>query len=167
MIIGISIVLIKLVVFFSTGSDPTKHGLTTNNARIEGLRDSKLYKGAMERKQRCVVICDGTESNHDMVGIVSTCPFSFLGFYEWQTSRDSGTSTKQPYLVYAPQPSGVKIESMSDCSVQTCFDEVRGWVGPRPLFMAGIYSEWRGPDWTEGQDPTYSYSVLTRYWDMI
>ena len=41
------------------GAEPTKHGYTTNNARIEGVAESKLYRGAVGRGQRCVVICDG------------------------------------------------------------------------------------------------------------
>ena len=41
------------------GAEPTKHGYTTNNARIEGVVESKLYRGAVGRGQRCVVICDG------------------------------------------------------------------------------------------------------------
>ena len=41
------------------GEEPTKHGYTTNNARIEGVVESKLYRGAVARGQRCVVICDG------------------------------------------------------------------------------------------------------------
>lgn len=32
------------------GDDPTKHGLTTNNARLEGIAQSKLYKSALARE---------------------------------------------------------------------------------------------------------------------
>ena len=41
------------------GAEPTKHGYSTNNARIEGVVESKLYRRAIGRGQRCVVICDG------------------------------------------------------------------------------------------------------------
>ena len=41
------------------GEEPTKHGYTTNNARIEGILESKMYRGAVNRGARCVVICDG------------------------------------------------------------------------------------------------------------
>ena len=41
------------------GQDPTKHGLSTNNARLENLEESKLYKPALMQGNRCVVICDG------------------------------------------------------------------------------------------------------------
>ena len=45
--------------FESRSDSPKGHGLTTNNARIENIKDSKLYKHSLESKQRCVVICDG------------------------------------------------------------------------------------------------------------
>ena len=41
------------------GAEPTKHGYSTNNARIEGVVESKLYRRAIGSGQRCVVICDG------------------------------------------------------------------------------------------------------------
>ena len=63
-----------------------------------------------------------------------------------------------------PDPSKTmnKIELISACTVDTCYDELKGWTGPKPLFMAGIYSGWKSGG---GEvDPVYSYSVLTRYY---
>ena len=45
------------------GPDPTKHGLSTNNARLENLEESKLYKPALMQGNRCVVICDGKRNS--------------------------------------------------------------------------------------------------------
>ena len=88
------------------------------------------------------------------------------GFYEWKAagSKEKGGGAKQPYLVYAPQADGARIESLSACTADNAYDETAGgWTGPKPLFMAGIYSEWRGgADWKQGDPPVYSYSVLTR-----
>ena len=47
------------VPFWFKGEDPKNTGLTTNNARLEGLDSTKLYKPALERNQRCVVMVDG------------------------------------------------------------------------------------------------------------
>lgn len=63
--------------------------MTTNNCRIEGIADSKLYKIPLEKGRRCVVLCDG--------------------FYEWK--KPSGKDeNKQPYFIYFPQPEQVKFE---------------------------------------------------------
>ena len=63
------------------GENPTSHGVSTNNARLEGVQSSKLYGPCLKR--RCVVICDG--------------------FYEWR-KNDSSTAkakgNKQPFFVY-------------------------------------------------------------------
>ena len=53
------------------GSVASSHRLTTNNARLEGLGESKLYKPAIEHDRRCVVVCDA--------------------FYEWKKLKDAGT----------------------------------------------------------------------------
>ena len=137
---------------------PKGHGLTTNNARIENIKESKLYRHPLENKQRCVVICDG--------------------FYEWKTFKDG---TKQPYLIYAKQTCS-KCEPNSnraEACVHTCvlknqtlemasrnWTEDRGWTGQKPLFMAGIYSKWnptvRSINEKKLSNPVYSYTVLTR-----
>jgi len=111
------------------GSDPKSHGLSTNNARLEGVEQSKLYSPSLSR--RCVVVVDG--------------------FYEWK--RDG--AVKQPYLVYAKQANGVRIEEVRRWNNIEMGDE---WTGPRLMYMAGIYSIWdRGNGW-----PVNSYSILTR-----
>jgi len=89
------------------GQDPKSHGLTTNNCRLESVKESKLYKGCLS-KGRCVVVCEG--------------------FYEWERSGES----KQPYLVYR--------------------------TGGKVLYMAGLYSVWKGSDGT----PVYNYTIITR-----
>jgi len=114
------------------GPDPTKHGLSTNNARIEGLQESKLYRGSL--KNRCIVVCDG--------------------FYEWK--RDN--AVKQPYLVYFSQKEK-EIEDVLKYSQDPDSDINEGdWTGPRLTHMAGIYSVWKREDGT----PVYNYTVLTR-----
>lgn len=117
------------------GDEPTKHGLTTNNARLEGLAESKLYKPALNQNRRCIVLADG--------------------FYEWK--KLAGSGSKQPYLVYAPQGK-CSIESCPDIKLEDGWSEQEGWIGPKPLFMAGIYSIWKNP---EGQE-VFSYSIITR-----
>jgi len=99
------------------GCDPKSHGLSTNNARLEGVKDSKLYSSSLSR--RCVVVADG--------------------FYEWK--RDG--EVKQPYLVYVKQEEGVRIEHCGSI----CDDDLDSeWSGPKLTYMAGIYSKWEGPD---------------------
>jgi hypothetical protein len=56
------------------GPAPASHGLSTNNARLEGVEGSKLYSPCLAGR-RCVVVCDG--------------------FYEWER----GPAGKQPFLV--------------------------------------------------------------------
>jgi len=128
------------------GPDPTKHGLSTNNARLENLEESKLYKPALMQGNRCVVICDG--------------------FYEWKSLKDKG---KQPYLVYSTQPtsSDGKSKLLSNQSKVRASDvwvEGRGYVGQRPLFMAGIYSRWKAAEQPPNHQSAevYSYSIITR-----
>ena len=48
-----------LVPFWHRGSSAKDHGLTTNNARLEGLKESRLYKHAVRHSKRCVIVCDG------------------------------------------------------------------------------------------------------------
>ena len=50
---------IKIQVFIFRSDSPKGHGLTTNNARIETIRESKLYRPSLETNKRCVVVCDG------------------------------------------------------------------------------------------------------------
>jgi len=62
--------------------------MTTNNCRIEGLTESRLYKDPLAKGRRCVVLCEG--------------------FYEWKRPEHKG-GNKQPYIIYFPQPEGVSI----------------------------------------------------------
>ena len=48
--------------YISRSDSPKGHGLTTNNARIETIKESKLYRPSLETNKRCVVICDGKYS---------------------------------------------------------------------------------------------------------
>ena len=135
---------------------PKGHGLTTNNARIETIQESKLYKPSLQNNQRCVVICDG--------------------FYEWKTFKDN---SKQPYLIYSKQ----KYENREHVKEETCkytnnfksqsaekllqnWEDDRGWMGQKPLFMAGIYSKWNPTTYKSSenvmQSPVFSYTVITR-----
>ena len=135
---------------------PKGHGLTTNNARIETIQESKLYKPSLQNNQRCVVICDG--------------------FYEWKTFKDN---SKQPYLIYSKQ----QYENREHVKEETCkyannfksqsaekllqnWEDDRGWMGQKPLFMAGIYSKWNPTTYKSSenvmQSPVFSYTVITR-----
>ncbi|KAH8420958.1 hypothetical protein KR222_011246, partial [Zaprionus bogoriensis] len=92
--------------------DYRRHGLTTNNCRLEHLMDSKLYRGPFKRGQRCVVICEG--------------------FYEWQTTKQAKASEREAYLVYVPQRTDVRIHDKSTWSP----DNVQ------LLRMAGLFDVW-------------------------
>lgn len=74
--------------------DYKKHGLTTNNIRLENLATSKMYKPALDQGRRCVVPIEG--------------------FYEWQTVDPKlKSSERAAYYIFMPQPSEVKIEDKS------------------------------------------------------
>ena len=72
---------------FTKGS-PTKHNMTTNNCRIEGITESRLYKTPLVMGRRCIILCEG--------------------FYEWKQPQSKG-GIKQPYIIFFPQPEGVSI----------------------------------------------------------
>jgi len=96
------------------GENPTSHGMSTNNARLEGVQSSKLY-GPCLNKRRCVIICDG--------------------FYEWkrnQTAAAKEKGNKQPYYIYR--------EDQKNEDSKTLEESPRA----RLLFMAGIYSVGEG-----------------------
>lgn len=93
--------------------DYKKHGLTTNNARIEGIEGSKLYKPCLERGKRCILPVEG--------------------FYEWQTVNPKLKSSERPaYFIYLPQGSDVKIEDKSTWSKENV----------NLMFVAGIFDIW-------------------------
>ncbi|XP_060649183.1 abasic site processing protein HMCES [Drosophila nasuta] len=93
--------------------DYRKHGLTTNNCRLEHLMDSKLYRGPFKRGQRCVVLCEG--------------------FYEWQTTKQAKPSDREAYLLYVPQEADVKIHDKSTWSPSNV----------KLLRMAALFDVWQ------------------------
>ena len=119
------------------GENPTSHGVSTNNARLEGVQSSKLYGPCLKR--RCVVICDG--------------------FYEWRKNPSTTSKekvNKQPFFVYRREEKEGQ-ESLKDKSSRD-LAEGEDFEGQKPLFMAGIYSVGEASDGRK----VYSYSVLTR-----
>lgn len=115
----------------SSSLDYRKHGLTTNNCRLETMLESKLYKNAFHKGQRCVVLCEG--------------------FYEWQTTDPKATkpSERAAYYIYIPQTDGIKIED-SD-SVHKSIENLK------LLKMAGLFDIWTN---SHGEQ-MYSYSIIT------
>lgn len=111
--------------------DYRKHGLTTNNCRLESMLESKLYKRAFNKGQRCVVLCEG--------------------FYEWQTTDPKATKPSQraAYYIYMPQPDGVQIEVQ-----ETWRKSVENF---HLLKMAGLFDIWTN----DKGEQIYSYSVIT------
>jgi len=94
--------------------DYRKHGLTTNNARLEGLTDSKLYKPLLDHGKRCVMVIEG--------------------FYEWQTTNPKAKSTERSvYFVHMPQDDSIKIEDKS--SWTSCEDV-------KLMYIAGLFDVW-------------------------
>lgn len=71
--------------------DYKKHGLSTNNCRIENILTSKLFKEPLQRGNRCVILAEG--------------------FYEWKTTDKS----KQPYYIYCKQDESLKV-----CFIALC-----------------------------------------------
>lgn len=72
--------------------DYKKHGLSTNNARLENIHRSKLYKPALGK--RAIIPVEG--------------------FYEWNTANPKLKSSERPaYFIYMPQKPDVKIDLKS------------------------------------------------------
>lgn len=94
--------------------DPSKHGLTTNNARLEGLETSKLYKPLLNSGKRCVMVVEG--------------------FYEWQTVNERLKSSERPvYYIYMPQDDEkIKIEDKSTWNCNNI----------KLLHVAGLFDIW-------------------------
>lgn len=111
--------------------DYRKHGLTTNNCRLESMLESKLYKRAFNKGQRCIVVCEG--------------------FYEWQTTNPKATkpSQRDAYYIYVPQAQGIQIE-IAD-TWRTSVENLR------LLKMAGLFDIWTN----DKGEQLYSYSVIT------
>ncbi|XP_055375283.1 abasic site processing protein HMCES isoform X2 [Condylostylus longicornis] len=102
-----------MIPFWHKG-DYRKHGLTTNNCRLEHLLDSKLYKGPFMKGQRCIILCEG--------------------FYEWQTTQTAKSSNKPVYYIHMPQNVSIKMYDKST------WDEIRTL---RLLKLAGIFDSWK------------------------
>lgn len=99
------------------------HGLSTNNARLEGIFESRLYKPVLNKRQTCIIVCQG--------------------FYEWKTVGVDSKQKKQPYLIFPSQEQDVKIAEESNWTTETNWSVDEGWKGPKMLKMAGIYDTWK------------------------
>lgn len=73
--------------------DYRSHNLSTNNCRLENIKNSKLYSPILKGGGRCVIVVEG--------------------FYEWQTTNKS-SKVKQPYYIYAQQEDEVKVLYFSE-----------------------------------------------------
>jgi hypothetical protein len=111
------------IIFVLLQGEAKSHGLSTNNCRLEGLLDSKLYKPVLNKRKLCVIVCQG--------------------FYEWKTvGADSKTKKKQPYLIFSGQDGdNVKVSDESSWN-NADWSEEEGWKGPKILKMAGLYDVW-------------------------
>ena len=105
--------------------------------------------------------------------VISKLSRFLTGFYEWRSPDGKKGGPKQPYLVYAAQEEGRDVLSMSECTAENSYSEQNGWIGPKPLLMAGIFSYWhrdsesgaaagKEDDDSEEDPVVYSYSVITR-----
>ncbi|CAL4089538.1 unnamed protein product, partial [Meganyctiphanes norvegica] len=113
------------------------HSFKKNDFRasFDPCQNRTARKPGILRGKLCVVLCDG--------------------FYEWQTTK--GDKTKQPYLIYVPQPEGVLIHDRESWDKPGLWDDEEGWKGPQMLKMAGLFSRWVSPD----GDEIMSYTVVT------
>lgn len=95
------------------------------------MLQSKLYKHAFEKGQRCVVLCEG--------------------FYEWQTTNPNATksSERAAYYIYMPQMDGIEIENRESWE--------KAAENLNLLKMAGLFDVWTD---SKGNN-IYSYSVIT------
>lgn len=97
--------------------DYRKHKMSTHNARLEDLQNSKMYLPPLRQGKRCIAVVEG--------------------FYEWK--RDG--STKQPYFIYAKQENDIKVEDKSSWSDD--WSEETGWKGLKLLKLAGIFNTFK------------------------
>uniref|UniRef100_A0A1I8PR83 Abasic site processing protein HMCES n=1 Tax=Stomoxys calcitrans TaxID=35570 RepID=A0A1I8PR83_STOCA len=100
-----------MIPFWHKG-DYRKHGLTTNNCRLEHMLDSKLYRGPFRRGQRCAIVCEG--------------------FYEWQTTKSAKPSERAAHLLYMPQKEQIKIYDRDSWQPEDV----------NLLKMAGLFDVW-------------------------
>ncbi|XP_062562316.1 abasic site processing protein HMCES [Armigeres subalbatus] len=95
--------------------DYRKHGLTTNNCRLENLAVSKLYGPPLAAGHRCVILCEG--------------------FYEWQTTTKELKASERPaFYIHMPQNDGVKMEDRSTWDLEK--------EAINLLKMAGLFDVW-------------------------
>lgn len=125
-----------MIPFWHKG-DHKKHGLSTNNCRLEHLKESKLYKGPFSRGQRCVVLCEG--------------------FYEWQTTKSAKPSERPAYYIYMPQDEGLQIHIKSTWQFNVEKDAENKKPKVKLLKLAGLFDVWVD----EKGDKIYSYSIIT------
>ena len=81
---------------------------------------------------------------------------------------------KQPYLVFAKEGEATvaagahdeenNIEMFAKATLSEYWSESKEcWTGPRPLFIAGLYSLWYSKeDRYDKKKPVFSYTVITR-----
>jgi len=119
--------------------EANKHGMSSNNCRLEGIKETKLYKRSLNNRRVCVVLAQG--------------------FYEWKSVGADKKSVKQPYFIYMPQDQEEFKLKISDDSIwnNSEWNETEGWKGPNILMMAGLYDVWTSPE----DEPVYSYTVIT------
>jgi putative SOS response-associated peptidase YedK len=84
--------------------------------------------------------------------------FFLPGFYEWKAFEDK---SKQPYLIYAHQESD-EVADKIGVMTEPSESESKTWPGPKPLFMAGIFSIWHASNDPGKKKPIYSYTIITR-----
>ena len=103
--------------------------MSTNNARLEGLKESKLFRRPLKEKRLCVVVAQG--------------------FYEWKEQTQKKTP-KQPYFIFMPQEDckGSGPDDVADEGAwnRATWSEEDGWTGPKILMMAGLYDVWNSPE---------------------
>lgn len=121
-----------MIPFWFKGDDYRKHGLTTNNCRLESMLTSKLYKHSFDKGQRCILLCEG--------------------FYEWQTTdpKAKKASERAAYYIHMPQIDDIKIESQ-----ETWTDRLND---VNLLKIAGLFDVWKNP---ANGDQMYSFTVIT------
>ncbi|XP_076649767.1 abasic site processing protein HMCES-like [Halictus rubicundus] len=100
--------------------DYRKNSLSTHNARLENLHNSKLYAPSLSRGQRCIVVCEG--------------------YYEWKGEKTKN-KPKQPYYIYAAQRDRIKVDDPATWKDQ--WSEIDGWEGVNVLKMAGIFGKFK------------------------
>ncbi|XP_012232505.2 abasic site processing protein HMCES [Linepithema humile] len=115
--------------------DYKKNKLSTHNGRLESIETSKLYSSSLQKRQRCIVVCEG--------------------FYEWKAGANN-KSPKQPYYIYAAQDKGVKADDPTTWINE--FSKADGWKGFRVLKLAGIFETFK----TEEGTLIYSCTIITR-----